>query len=115
MSAVLGVLFLAPYLKFPDITNVSIFPVLLLVLLAEDFSKVQIGKSARTAVSLTSETIILSLVSYLFLTTKVLQEFALLNPEWLLFGVFVADIVLGKYAGLRFLEYWRYRKLIAKP
>ena len=114
---VLGVLltlFLAPVIKHPDFTSVSIFPVLILVLLAEDFSKVQLGKSPRTAISLASETIILSLVSYVFLTFEALQEFALLYPETILLSVAVFNIILGRYMGLRLVEYWRYRKLILK-
>lgn len=107
-------LFLAPVIRHPDFTSVSIFPVMILVLLAEDFSKVQLGKSPRTAVGLASETIILSLVSYLFLTFEKLQEYALLYPETLLMAVAVFDIVLGKYIGLRFIEYWRFRRLILK-
>lgn len=111
--AVLSVLFAAPILSISNLTNVSIFPVLILVLLAEDFSKVQLGKSAKTAVSLTTETLILALVSYIFLTSTYLQKFALLNPEALLIGVVVFDFVIGKYAGLRFFEILRFRKLLS--
>ncbi len=113
VMGVLGVLFTAPVIKQPDLTNVSIFPVLVLVLLAEDFSKVQIGKSAKTAINLTTETLILSLASFVFLTLKPLQEFALLNPEILLLSVAIFDFFLGKYIGLRFVEFWRFRKLIS--
>lgn len=114
VGGVLLTLFAAPIIKHPDFTNVSIFPVLILVLLAEDFSKVQLGKSPRTAVTLASETIILSLASYIFLTMESLQEFALLYPETLLISVVVFDLLLGRYVGLRFVEYWRYRKLIMR-
>lgn len=109
---VMGVLFTAPIIKQPDLANVSIFPVLILVLLAEDFTRVQLGKSAKTAINLTTESLILALVSYVFLTYKPLQQFALLNPEVLLISVAVFDFLLGKYVGLRFLEFWRFRKLI---
>lgn len=111
---VLGILFLAPIIRHPDFTSVSIFPVLILVLLAEDFSKVQLGKSPRTAIALASETIVMALVSYIFLTFESLQRFALLNPEILLLIVLVVNILIGKYVGLRFVEYWRFRKLILK-
>ncbi len=110
--SVLLILFLAPFLSTSTLTNVSIFPILILTLLAEDFSKVQIGKSARMAVSLATETVILSLISYSFLVMKPIQKFALLNPELLLIFVAVFNIILGKYVGLRVFEYWRYRKLI---
>ena len=109
---VLSVLFAAPVIRHPDIINLSIFPVLILVLLAEEFSKVQLGKSARTAINLTTETLILSLISFIFLTLEGVQHFALLNPEWLLIIVGVSDYLIGKYVGLRFVEFWRFRKLI---
>ncbi len=109
---VLGILFLAPILKFPELSNVSIFAVLIMVLLAEDFTRVQLGKSVKTALSLTFETLLLSLISFLVLTVKPLQEYVLLNPEISLIGVAVADLFLGKYTGLRLMEFYRFRKLI---
>ncbi|OGM87756.1 hypothetical protein A2573_00630 [Candidatus Woesebacteria bacterium RIFOXYD1_FULL_43_18] len=109
---VLGVLFLAPIVKFPDLANVSIFAVLFLVLLAEDFTRVQLGKSAKTAISLTFETLILSLISFLFLTFQPLQRYVLLNPEISLLVIAFADLLLGKYTGLRVMEFYRFRKLI---
>lgn len=110
---VLGVLFMTPIVQHPDLASVSIFPVLVMVLLAEDFSRVQVGKSAKTAINLTTETLILSLASYVLLTLKPMQEFALLNPEILLLTVILIDYLVGKYVGLRFIELWRFRRLIS--
>ena len=109
---VLGTLFMAPYLRFSELSNVSIFAVLILVLLAEDFIRVQLGKSVKTALGLTFETLVLSLISYLFLTLKPLQEYVLLNPEVSLLFAGIADLILGKYTGLRIMEYYRFRRLI---
>lgn len=110
--SVLGVLFAAPILKFSDLANVSIFAVLIMILLAEDFIRVQLGKSAKTAVNLTFETLIISVIAYLFLTLKPIQNYVLLNPELSLLGVAVADLILGKYTGLRVMEFYRFRKLV---
>ena len=109
---VLALLFMAPVLKFSELSNVSIFAVLILILLAEDFTRVQLGKSIRTAMNLTFETLVLCLISFFFLTLKPLQEYVLLNPEISLLGTAVADLVLGKYTGLRVMEFYRFRKLI---
>jgi hypothetical protein len=111
---VLGVLFLAPVLHFSDLANVSIFAVLFLVLLAEDFTRVQLGKNVKTALNLTFETLMLSLISFVFLTFRPLQQYVLLNPEISLLLVAAADLVLGKYTGLRVMEFYRFRKLITK-
>ncbi len=112
VMGVLGVLFLAPVLNFAELSNVSIFAVLILILLAEDFSRVQLGKSAKTAVNLTFETLILSLISFLFLTFEPLRENVLLNPEVSLIVIALLDLALGKYTGLRVMEFYRFRKLI---
>jgi hypothetical protein len=111
---ILLVLFTAPVIRWPDFANVSIFPVLILVLLAEDFSRVQLGKSAKVAVNLTTETLLLALVSYGFMTLEVVQRFVLLRPEIYILSVGFIDFFMGKYVGLRFLELWRFRKLIGK-
>lgn len=111
--SVLGVLFLAPLFSNKAIANVSIFPVLILVLLAEEFSRVQIGKSVKVAVDLTIETLILALSSYIFLSLDSVQKFVLLEPEVYLFMVFIFNFLMGKYVGLRLMELWRFRRLIS--
>jgi len=109
---VLGLMFLSPIYKLPGIENISIFPVLLLTLLAEDFTRIQLGKSFKTAFSLTMETMILALSSYFALTLQSVREYALLNPEKFLISIGLVDYILGKYVGLRILEIWRFKKLI---
>ena len=109
---VMAVLFIAPIVGYIDIVSVSIFPVLFLVLLAEDFTRVQLGKSVQVALNLTTETLFLALVSYLFLSTTSVQGFVLLHPEIYLFSIVVLDVILGRYVGLRFVEFWRFRRLI---
>lgn len=106
-AVVIGVLGIINFLG-----DVSIFAVLILILLAEDFIRVQLGKSVKTAISLTSETLIIALVSYIFLTLKPLQNFVLLKPEITLLTTGILDIILAKYSGLRLMEVWRFRKLI---
>ncbi len=109
---ILGILFASPFIQYGPLLNVSIFPVLVLTLLVEDFTRIQLGKSFKTAIGLTYQTLLLSLISYLFLTYSPFQKIVLLNPEISLITTFVVDIILGKYLGLRFMEYYRFRKLI---
>ena len=113
VMGILAILFLAPVIRQPNFANVSIFPVLVLVLLAEDFTRIQLGKSVKVAVNLALETLILALGSYLFLSLKSIQEYALLNPEIWIIAIAAFDVLVGKYVGLRFIELWRFRKLIA--
>ena len=109
---VMGTLFISPLIKYSELGNVSIFAVLILALVMEDFIRVQLGKSIKTAIDLTTETLILGLISYAFMILQPIQKFALLNPEVFLLGVLAFDLILGRYVGLRLLEIWRFRKLV---
>jgi hypothetical protein len=96
------------------LVTISIFPILLLVLFAETFISSRIGLGMRRAVELTSETIILAVICFLVLSLDSLQRYAILNPEVTVLSVAVFDIFLGKYVGLRLLEYWRFREIFGK-
>lgn len=93
--------------------DVPVFAILIMVLLVEDFIRVQLGKSVKTALNLTAETLILSLISFFFLTLKPLQTYALGNPEITLIATGFADLLLARYSGLRLMEFIRFRKLIS--
>lgn len=111
----LGVLTLvlaSPWLSLETLMTVSIFPILLLVLLAETFIEVQVTQSFRAALRLTIETFLLALASFLVLSTRSLQEWVLLNPELAILLIALIDILIGRYTGLRFLERLRFRKLL---
>lgn len=110
---ILGILFLAPFVNYASLLSVSVFPVLVLTLLVEDFIRIQIGKSLKTAFALTIQTLVLAFIAYLFLTYQPLQAFAFLNPEIILGSTFLVNILLGRYVGLRLTEYLRFKKLIS--
>jgi len=109
---VFAILFLSPFLNLNTIITLSIFPILILILLTENFIEIQIGKSMREAVSMTLETLIIALICSFVLQLDFLQRFVLINPEIMVLGVAILDIFMGKYTGLRLLEYKRFKRLI---
>jgi len=109
--AVLVLIFVSPIFKL-GLTKVSIFPVLILILLAEEFISVQIGKSLREATRLTAETIIIALSGYFIFNLRPLQEFALRQPHWIILAPLVLNLLVGRFSGLRLLEYLRFKKLL---
>lgn len=111
---VLGLILASPALKLSPLMSINIFPVLVLILLAETFIDVQVTQSFRAAVRLTFETFVLALVSFLVMSTQGLQEWVLLNPEISVILIAILDILIGKYDGLRLLEMYRFRKLVAE-
>jgi hypothetical protein len=109
---VLGIIFLSPFLSQPNLTLVTIFPILIMVLLAENFIEVQTTTSVREAIEITTETLLIALFCYLIMNLEFLQKFVLLNPEITILTVAFYDIFLGKYVGLRLMEYWHFRQII---
>lgn len=90
----------------------SLFPILILILLAENFIEVQIGRSIQDAFRMTLETFILALVSFWLLSWQWLQKAVLSYPELVVFGTMVLDLLIGRFTGLRLLEYRRFRRLL---
>lgn len=92
--------------------KLSIFPILILILLVEDFIEVQMGKSLRQAMRMTAETFALSLASLALLTWRWLQQFVLLQPELVVLSTALFNFLLGRFTGMRLLEYRRFRRLL---
>jgi len=108
------VLLAAPFLGINELTQVSIFPVLFFILLAEEFTRTQLGKSRRTATSLTLATIILAILGDILMNWSLLQRLVLLNPEVSFLTVLVFNVLIGRYSGFRLLEYRRFYSIFHK-
>ena len=94
--------------------TVGIFPIMIFVLLAETFVEAQITRSLATSVSMTLETVVLAFIAYKLISFPWIQAQVLLHPEVSVILILIADILIGKYKGLRLLEIWRFRKLLNK-
>ncbi len=109
--AVLGVLYLSSTFKIEN-PNISVFAILISALLVEDFIRVSLGKSLKTALTLTAETLFLALVSYTLMVVVPLGGVAYNYPDIYLLVILVANILLGRFGGLRLLEIIRFKKLL---
>ena len=90
--------------------NVSIFPMVIMSSVIENFTTSQAEFGTREAVRLTINTLALAALCYLAIESTGLQSLLLAFPE-LLVGAILIDIVLGKWRGLRLLEYLRFLDL----
>lgn len=109
---ILGLLLVAPYFNFVTLMSVNIFPILILVLLSENFLDALLRTKPADAVALTVETLGLSIISSLILRQEAVQQFALTEPELLVVAIAFIDILVGKFAGLRLSEFLRFRSII---
>lgn len=119
---IIGILLLSPTilmvtgsaLGFDRLVSIGIFPILVLILLTETFISTQIVHGWRRAANVTVETILLATVSFLAMNVSEIQDWVLTNPEVTIMGVALSNIALGRFTGLRILEYWRFRELLRK-
>lgn len=109
---ILGVLLVAPYFGLLSLMSVNIFPILILVLLSENFLDALLRTKPADAVALTVETLALAFISSLILQLEMMQRFALMEPELLIVGIAFFNVLVGKFAGLRLTEFLRFRSII---
>lgn len=107
---VFAALTLAIILDIESIRNLSIFPVLILTLLGDSIVTVQLRKTVRETVLITSVTFGLALLGYTLATSVSVRDLIILWPEVILLTVPV-NFLLGRYFGLRLSEVFRFRTL----
>ncbi len=92
------------------VKQLSIFPVLLLILLSEKTVAVQLSLGPREAFLITFMTLLLGLAGYIILSSETLRSFVLLYPEVIL-ALVPVNIIMGRYFGLRLTEFYRFSTL----
>ena len=109
--AILGLWAAGVYFKVTEVVSVSIFPILVMIILVEQFVSAQIEKGARTAIILTLETLVISIIAYYVASWEFLRTFILNTPEWI-FVLIPINVLVGMYSGLRLWEFWRFREVL---
>ncbi|PIR58790.1 MAG: hypothetical protein COU69_03700 [Candidatus Pacebacteria bacterium CG10_big_fil_rev_8_21_14_0_10_56_10] len=109
---VLGLMLISPLVNLVTLMSVNIFPILILILLAENFLDAQTRTKQSEAVALTAETIVLAIISAILLQWDVIRRIAITEPELVVTATAVFNILVGKFAGLRVTELLRFRSII---
>lgn len=102
--------------------SLAIFPMVILSTLVEKFVSIKTEKGLASAVILMSETIAVSLIAYVVAGGEMNLGFAtikwdfvrnlILNYPELIFVLLGINILLGRWSGLRLLEYIRFREVL---
>lgn len=101
-------------LKMVDISNISIFPVLFMILLAEEFTRTQLTKSKKEAINLTVGTLGLAVLGSVAMEWREVQKVVLTYPVVIIIVTVIINLVVGNYTGIRLSEIKRFRKAIRK-
>ena len=88
----------------------TIFVLLIMSTLSESFLNVKTEEGLYSAILGTGETILAALLCVFIVQWPWLQSFALAYPELILFTI-AADAILGRWTGLRLVEYFRFREV----
>lgn len=109
-----GLMVASTYFRVLDISKISIFPILFMIMLAEEFVRTQLAKSRNEAKKLMLGTLVLAIVGAATMSIRWVQEAVLLHPEISLVSGLVINLVVGNYTGIRLLEIRRFKKAIRK-
>lgn len=109
----LGILIGLSFLPFNLIFTIGIFPLLIIMLLTEDFLGSQLTSQSE-ARQLTIETLIIAVICSFLIGLEPIQQFVLLQPELTLICVAGLNMLVGQYTGLRLLEWLRFRTIISE-
>lgn len=90
-----------------SVRQLSIFPVLLLILLSEQIISIQLERSMRETLYITFVTFFLGVLGFVILSSSVIRTTVLLYPETVLLLI-PFNIAVGRYFGLRLFEYFRF-------
>ena len=93
------------------LASFSIFPILMLTLLAEEFIALQFKSGAKSAFTVTTWTLVLSIGCYFIVSWQLLRTIIVSYPEIVLLTL-PLNILFGRWSGLRITEYIRFRHLL---
>jgi hypothetical protein len=108
--SILGILVIGGSFHRTGLAGIDIFPLLIMITLAEKFVATQIEKGNKVASLLALETLIISVAGYFLISWDALTALILEYP-WIVLLTFVVNFSLGKWTGLRLSEYLRFRKV----
>lgn len=89
------------------VKEISIFPVLILTLLGDSIVATQLRSSIWETILITAVTLGLALIGFFMATYPAMRDMLLLYPETILFTI-PANILIGRYFGLRLTERFRF-------
>ena len=111
--SMVGLTVLGATLGVGALLHVSIFPMVIIANIIENFTNTQLERGTGEAFRLTFHTLLVATVSYVGIESTGLKPFVLAFPE-LLVVIIGVEVLLGRWRGLRLLEYVRFARLMGQ-
>lgn len=112
-AVMIGLTVVGAYLGVGALLQVSLFPMVIMSNLIENFTASQVEFGTREAVRITAHTLSVCVLCYGAVEWTGLPSFLLAFPETLL-GVLALEVAAGKWRGLRLLEVRRFYALLRR-
>lgn len=93
-------------------TKEMIFAFLVLILVIHNLIEIQINLSKKESREVIIETIAFALIGYGLLVWTGLRDLVLTYPGLTLLVNLLINILVGRYVGFRFLEYYRFKSIV---
>jgi len=87
-------------------------PILIMILLVENFINVQIEKGAKESFKLIITTLIIVVFCYFILNSQYVRDFVLHYPGPIVLVIILANFLIGRWTGLRLAEYYRFKDIL---
>ncbi|HEY0719987.1 MAG TPA: UUP1 family membrane protein [Gammaproteobacteria bacterium] len=94
-----------------EFAHITLFPIAILAITAERFALIETEQGFRKALRITGVTLLVTAACYAVMDSLFMQSLILAFPEMLLV-VIALNLWLGKWMGMRLLEFIRFRRLI---
>lgn len=109
-AAVINFLPYKENIQFP----LAAFSFIILILSVEQFTSFLIEQGPRKTFGVALETLAMSVVIFFLLTWGWLQGLVLAYPVYIIAAIIILNLFLGRWTGLRFSEYIRFKDIIFK-
>lgn len=107
----LSILVLLDTINREGLLRINIFSLVLIATISELYLNLFAFKGTREAFIRSAETIILASVCFIIISLKPLQDFLIAYP-WVIILNFPINYFVGRFAGLRLTEYYRFRDIL---
>jgi hypothetical protein len=94
-----------------EFAHITLFPIAILAITAERFALIETEQGFRKALRITMVTLLVTAACFAVMDSLFMQSLILAFPE-LLLVVIALNLWLGKWMGMRLLEFFRFRRLI---
>ncbi|MDD5216470.1 MAG: 7TM domain-containing protein [Candidatus Omnitrophica bacterium] len=108
---VLAIMIIGFHLSHRKMLYVSLFPIIIITWMIERFAVLQIEDGTPSALIAALGTAVVAILAYYLMEVELIKIYLFAFPE-LFLAIIAALLMLGRYTGIRLLEFWRFKEFL---